>query len=90
MSFFKRILSPFSKIKDAVKKTNQALGGALKKMITFHRKVDKEFLEDLEEILLASDIGPEAAFKLVDRVKNAYRFKEVTDPDKLLGQPDAE
>ena len=42
----------FSKIKDALKKTKQTLGGAIKALFT-RGKIGDEFYDELEEILIS-------------------------------------
>lgn len=83
--FFKKIKESFNKIKEGLKKTRDKLGHQLKKLMTIGRKVDQDFLDELEELLVSSDMGLKTATQLVEEMKTAYRFKEISEPDQLLG-----
>ena len=56
----------FSKIKDALKKTKQTLGGAIKALFT-RGKIGDEFYDELEEILISADISVTTAEETVER-----------------------
>ena len=51
----------FGKIKDGLAKTRLAFGDALRTLVGKGRKIDREFLEELEDRLLAADIGVRSA-----------------------------
>lgn len=70
------ISSFFKRIKTGLSKTARALGGGLKSLLG--RKVDRDFLEQLERYLIAADVGVEATEQIVGRVKLAYENKEAT------------
>ena len=58
----------FSKIKDALKKTKQTLGGAIKSLFT-RNKIGDEFYEELEEILISADISVTTAEETVEDLR---------------------
>lgn len=66
----------FQKIRSGLQKTAQSLGGGLRSLLG--RKVDRDFLSDLEDQLIAADVGVAAAEKIVSRVQEAYQNKEAT------------
>jgi len=66
-------------------KLSQRIGDAL----LARPKVDEEFLEELEEILITSDIGMETTMKIVEELREAIRKEYLSDPDavkKKLGE----
>ncbi|MBL8724494.1 MAG: signal recognition particle-docking protein FtsY [Planctomycetes bacterium] len=67
----------FGKLLAALKKTRDVLTAGLSRL--FHgRQLDAAFLEDLEEVLYNSDIGP-IGTEVVAELTAAYRKKEVRD-----------
>ena len=58
----------FSKIKDALKKTKETLGGAIKALFT-RNKIGDEFYEELEEILISADIAVTTAEETVEDLR---------------------
>lgn len=65
----------FGKLLKALKKTRDVLTTGLARL--FHgRQLDEDFLEDLEELLYNSDLGP-LGTQVVDRLKQAWRKGEV-------------
>lgn len=60
-------------------KLSQRIGDAL----MARPKVDEEFLEELEEILITSDIGMETTMKIVDDLRTAIRTEYLSDPEAI-------
>jgi fused signal recognition particle receptor len=59
-----------------LKKTKESFFGKLSRAIAGRSKVDDEFLDNLEEILISSDVGVETTLKIIERVeKRASRDK---------------
>jgi fused signal recognition particle receptor len=75
----------FSKIKDGLKKTRNMFSGLVGLFTGAHR-VDKAFLEKLEEQLLLADVGVQASTQIVERVRKAFIDKEVGDDVKKFVQ----
>ena len=67
----------FGKLLAALKKTRDVLTAGLSRLFS-GRKLDEAFLEDLEEVLYNSDLGPTGT-RIVDQLKQAYRKKEVKE-----------
>ncbi|MDY4958885.1 MAG: signal recognition particle-docking protein FtsY [Lentihominibacter sp.] len=49
--------------------------------IMMHPKVDEEFLEELEEILITSDIGMDTTMKIVERLREEIKINNITKPE---------
>ena len=64
----------FSKLKAGLFRTAQALGGGLRSLVG--RKVDRDFLKELESKLIGADVGVEATDAILKRVEEAYANKE--------------
>jgi fused signal recognition particle receptor len=70
--------SLFSKIKKGLAKTRDAFTGVVD-LFRGRGKVDTAFLADLEKRLYLADVGGYAVGVIVDRVRQAFHDKEVTD-----------
>jgi fused signal recognition particle receptor len=81
MSFFKRIFSSEKKetLDKGLEKTKTTFFSKLTKAIAGKSKVDDEVLDNLEEILVSSDVGVNTTLKIITRIE-----KRVSD-DKYLG-----
>lgn len=64
----------FSKLKAGLSKTARNLGQGLKSLLGL--KVDRQFLDELERMLLQADVGVAATEAIIERVKQAYDNKE--------------
>lgn len=66
----------FETFKTGLRKTAQTLGGGLRALLG--RKVDKNFLAELESYLIGADVGVEATERILERVQKAFADKEAT------------
>jgi fused signal recognition particle receptor len=68
----------FSKLKKGLSKTRDVFSGVVD-LLRGRGKVDKKFLEELEKQLYLADVGGYAVGVIVDRVRQGYLDKEVTE-----------
>lgn len=59
----------FTKLKEGLEKTRNAFVNRLKSVLGSGRKIDAALLNDIEEILLTSDIGVDTTMRIMDAVK---------------------
>ncbi|HEY3295880.1 MAG TPA: signal recognition particle-docking protein FtsY [bacterium] len=77
----------FDKVKQAFKKTREVLGDKIAAVFSSGRKLDAQLLAELEDVLLASDVGVETTGELLAGLKEAGREDGgKTAPDVLLRQ----
>ncbi len=81
MSFFKRIFSSEKKetLDKGLEKSKTTFFSKLSKAVAGKSKVDDEVLDNLEEILVSSDVGVNTTLKIITRIE-----KRVSE-DKFLG-----
>jgi fused signal recognition particle receptor len=81
MSFFKRLFSSEKKetLNQGLEKTRTGFFSKLTRAIAGKSKVDDEVLDNLEEILIGSDVGVETTLKIIRRIE------ERVSKDKYLG-----
>ncbi|MEO7176956.1 MAG: signal recognition particle-docking protein FtsY [Saprospiraceae bacterium] len=89
MNFFKRF---FNKEKEqeldqGLEKTKTGLFGKITKAIAGKSTVDEEVLDELEQILIGSDVGLETTVKIIDRLEKrvaADKYINTSELNKLL------
>ncbi|HUH34469.1 MAG TPA: signal recognition particle-docking protein FtsY [Moheibacter sp.] len=71
MSWFKKILGKESKEKldEGLEKSKQSFFDKLSRTVAGKSKVDDEVLDDLEEVLITSDVGVETTIKIIKRIE---------------------
>ena len=73
----------FSKIAGALKKTREALGGALGALFA-KNKIGDEFYEELEEILISSDISLTTSEEVVEELRDEVKQEKLRDKDYIV------
>lgn len=59
--------------------------GRLKRMLVGRKKIDADFLDELEEVLISSDVGAETTLKIIDRIEQRAEADKYVDLDELNG-----
>lgn len=91
MSFFKRIKEKITKQTDSVSekfkqglsKTRDSFSSKVNDLVKRYRKVNEEFFEELEEILISADVGVVTVMDLVEILKDEARERNIQDPVEL-------
>lgn len=76
-------LSFFEKLKDGLSKTKKNLTEQIESIVFRHRKIDDDFLEELEEILITSDMGVETTMDIIEYIKSETRKRNLTDTSEI-------
>ena len=72
----------FSKIKEGLKKTKDAMMRQVEGVIHSFTKIDEDFLEELEEILIMGDIGVNATTAIIERLKQQVKEQHIKEPSQ--------
>ncbi|KSU89691.1 signal recognition particle-docking protein FtsY [Priestia flexa] len=91
MSFFKRLKEKITnqtdsvtqKFKDGLSKTRDSFSERVNDLVSRYRKVDEEFFEELEEILIGADVGVSTVMDLIDELKDEVKRKNIQDPQEV-------
>ncbi|SLL31238.1 cell division protein FtsY [Mycobacteroides abscessus subsp. abscessus] len=91
MSFFKKLKEKMSqqtstvteKFKEGLSKTRNNFSEKVNDLVSRYRKVDEDFFEELEEILIGADVGFETVMELIDELKNEVKRKNIQDPKEV-------
>ncbi|WP_312698824.1 signal recognition particle-docking protein FtsY [Sedimentibacter sp.] len=79
----KKGLSFFEKLKEGLSKTKRNLTEQIESIVFRHRKIDDDFLEELEEILITSDMGVETTMDIIEYIKSETRKRNLTDTSEI-------
>ena len=73
----------FDKLKQGLTKTKESIDKKINNVFSNFRKVDEEFLEELEEILIMSDIGIETSTKIIENLRNRMKKEKIEDEEAV-------
>ena len=73
----------FSKIKAGLQKTKQSISNSVTSLINSFTKIDEELFEELEELLVMSDIGVKTSVEICDILRSKIKEKGITDPAEI-------
>jgi fused signal recognition particle receptor len=71
------------KFKDGLTKTRDNFSGKVNELVARYRKVDEDFFEELEEILIGADVGFETVMELIEELKLEVKRKNIQDPAEV-------
>lgn len=93
MSFFKKLKQKFSgteveqeetkKYEKGMEKTRKSFTGRLNDLVARYRKVDEDFFEELEEILISADVGVNTVMDLIDELKMEVKRRNIKDSTEI-------
>ena len=73
----------FDKLKSGLSKTKHSFDDQINKTFSNFRKVDEEFLEELEELLIMSDIGMDTSIKIIESLRKNIKLKNIKDEEEV-------
>ena len=73
----------FAKLKEGLSKTKNKLTEQIENIIFQYKKIDDEFLEELEEILITSDMGVETTMDIIEYIKEETRKNKLEDTSEI-------
>ena len=73
----------FDKLKRGLSKTKDSFDGQINRVFSSFKKVDEEFLEELEEALIMSDIGMNTSLKIIDNLRKQVKKQNVKDEEEV-------
>ncbi len=75
----------FEKLKKGLSKTKKNFTEQIENIVFRHKKIDDDFLDELEEILITSDMGVETTMDLIDYIKAEARKRKLDDTNEIKG-----
>lgn len=91
MSFFKRLKESIATkteavtniFKEGLSKTRTAFVEKVEELITRRKKIDEQFYEELEEILIGADVGVNTVMQLIDDLRVEVKKRKIEDAADL-------
>jgi len=71
------------KYKEGMKKTRGVFSGKLNDLIARYRKVDEDFFEELEEVLITADVGVMTVMELIDELRMEVKRQNIKDTKEV-------
>lgn len=72
----------FERLKEGLRKTKESIFGQVNSIFKHFAKVDEEMLEELEEVLIASDLGVNVTETIIETLRDRIKEKRITDPEE--------
>ena len=76
-------MSFFEKLKSGLSKTKESFNTKINTVISNFRKVDEDFLEELEEALIMSDMGVETSQSIVNNLRKKVKLNNLKDTEDV-------
>ena len=85
MNFFKKLFTKEKKqsLDKGLKKSNESFFNKISKAVIGKSKVDDLVLDDLEEILISSDVGVKTTLKIIDQIEKRVAKDKFLNSDEL-------
>ncbi len=85
MSLFKKIFSKEKKetLDKGLEKSKSSFFSKLSKAVAGKSKVDADVLDNLEEVLVSSDVGVDTTLKIIDRIEERIAKDKYFGTDEL-------
>ena len=77
------IMGFFDKLKQGLNKTKESINEKINDVFSNFRKVDEDFLEELEEALIMSDIGIETSTKIISNLRERMKKEKIEDEEQV-------
>jgi fused signal recognition particle receptor len=73
----------FKRLRNRLTKTRKAFASRVDQLLLGKKEIDEELLEELEEILITSDIGVQTTMALIDEVREQVERKDLNNAEEL-------
>lgn len=76
-------MSFFNRLKEGLNKTRDNILGGIDRVLSTFTKPDEEFFEEMEEVLLAADVGINTTMELIDELRDYCKENKISDVSDL-------
>ena len=73
----------FEKLKQGMNKTKSSFDEKINNIFKSFKKVDEDFLDELEEILIMSDIGMDTSLEIINNLRNRIKKEKIQDEEDV-------
>ena len=81
MNWFKKF--SFSRLTEGLSKTHDEVVGKINRLVTAKGTIDEDTLEQIEEILIAGDVGVDTSLTIVERIRERVRDEKYNSTEEL-------
>lgn len=74
----------FDALKAGLEKTRRGMTERIGQALKVFTKIDEELFEEIEEILITSDVGVEMTQKIVAGLKDKVKERKISEPDRIM------
>ena len=75
----------WQKLKNGLAKTRKAIFGSIDDLLKNFVKVDEDLLEELEELLITSDISVDVTEDIIDQLRDRIKDGRLTEKEQVMG-----
>lgn len=73
----------FNKLKEGLTKTRDGLTDKINEALNLAITIDEDLYEELEEILIISDVGMDTTVDIIERLRSKIRKEKINDPKEV-------
>ena len=73
----------FDKLKNGLGKTKSSINNKINDVFSAFRKVDEDLLEELEEVLVTSDIGMDTSIQIIEKLRYRIKHEKIEDEEAV-------
>ena len=73
----------FDKLKQGLSKTKNSFEEKMNNVFSTFRKVDEDLLEELEDVLIMSDVGVETSTKIINNLRDRIKKEKIEDAEDV-------
>jgi fused signal recognition particle receptor len=73
----------FEKLKNSLVKTRDSVKSRVEDLVRYYKEIDGDFFDDLEDVLVSSDVGASLSHELVEGIKARVRQEKIGDPARI-------
>ena len=73
----------FEKLKNGLGKTKNSINEKINNVFSVFRKVDEELLDELEEVLIMSDIGMDTSVNIISKLREKIKKEKIQDENDV-------
>jgi fused signal recognition particle receptor len=74
----------FSRLRDSLTKTKESMIRNIETVVRGYAKIDEDMYDDLEAVMLTSDIGVETTEYLLDKIREGVKSKEIKEGNDVV------
>lgn len=74
----------FQKLKEGLARTREGLVGKVTKLFAIFKKIDEDFWDELEEILISADVGVGTTDRIISALRERVKKEKLNEPQQLL------